>query len=94
VEYDRRSARSWRKCSRAFAWVSPSAKKWRQRVAELAAALRVKDYEGLNRKLGRKWAYELRETITMAEEEEWRKFLACVGEKRAGMNPLKYSAIC
>jgi hypothetical protein len=75
VEYDRRSARSWRKCSRVFAWVSPSAKKWRQRVGEMATALRVKEYEGLKRKLGRKWAYELRETITTAEEKEWRAFL-------------------
>jgi hypothetical protein len=75
VEQDRRSVRLWRKCSRVFAWVSPSAKKWQQRVGEIAAALRVKTYDGLKQKLGRKWAYELRETITMTEEKEWRDFL-------------------
>jgi hypothetical protein len=59
--------------------VSPSAKKWRQRVGEMAAALRVKNYDGLKERLGRKRAHELRETITTADEEEWRDFLVTFG---------------
>jgi hypothetical protein len=41
----------------------------------MAAALRVKNYDGLKQRLGRKWAHELRETITTSEEKEWREFL-------------------
>jgi hypothetical protein len=76
VEYDRRSVRSWRKCSRVFAWMSPSAKKWRQRVGEVTAALHVKNYDGLNQRLGGRWAHELRETITGTDDEEWREFIS------------------
>lgn len=70
-----RGSEVWSKCTRVFAWVSPWTKEWRQRVGEKAAALRVKDYDGLKRKLGRKWAYDLRETIPTVEEEEWREFV-------------------
>ena len=90
VEYDRRSVRSWRKCSRVFAWVSASAKKWRQRVGEVAAALHVKNYDGLKQRLGRKWAHDLREAITTAEEAAWEKFLGQVEEYRGSKEPFKY----
>lgn len=74
-EYDRRSARVWKRCSRIFAWVSPSAMKWQRRVGELGGALGLRDYLQLRQKLGRKWAYELRETIMTADENAWRDFL-------------------
>jgi hypothetical protein len=51
-------------------------------VGEVAAALRVKNFDGLKQRLGRKWAHELRETITTAEEE-WRKFIYLLPSKRA-----------
>jgi hypothetical protein len=44
-------------------------------VGELATALHVKDCDGPKRKLGQKWAYELRQTIRATEEKEWREFV-------------------
>ena len=87
VEYDRRSVRSWRKCSRVFAWVSPSAKRWRQRVGQVAAAVAVTDYNGLKRKLGRKWAYELRKIITATDEKDWKDFVEYLNKNRRKNNP-------
>jgi hypothetical protein len=37
--------------------------------------LGVEDTEGIRRKLGPKWAYRLRDTITTASEEDWQLVL-------------------
>jgi hypothetical protein len=58
-------------------------------VGEVATAVGVKDYDGLRRKLGRKWAYELRETIMKADDAEWRGFLEQSEGNRTRNNNLK-----
>ena len=76
VEFDRRAKWAWLCCTRVFAWNSPGAKAWRKRVGELGAALGVTDLDGIRRKLGPKWAYRLRETITLETDESWQLLLA------------------
>ena len=41
-------------------------------MGEVAAALGVEDLTRIGRKLGPKWAYRLRKTITLASEEDWQ----------------------
>ncbi|WP_069961034.1 rolling circle replication-associated protein [Lacunisphaera limnophila] len=72
VEFDRRNKIGWLACTRVFAWHSPKATTWRTRVGELGKALGVVDMDGIRRRLGPKWAYRLRESITMDSDEEWR----------------------
>ena len=76
VEFDRRAKIAWLCCTRVFAWHSPNAKAWRERVGELGAAMGVSDLDGIRRKLGHKWAYRLREAITLATDESWQLLLA------------------
>ena len=76
VEFDRRAKNAWLVCSRVFAWHSPGAITWRARVGELAAALSVENMEGIRRKLGRRWAYQLREAISLASPEDWTLLLS------------------
>ena len=45
---------------------------WRKRVGEVAAALGASDLAGIRRKLGSRWAYRLRDAITLASAEEWQ----------------------
>jgi hypothetical protein len=78
VECDRRAKQDWIACSRGFAWHSPGAVAWRARVGEVGAMLGVTDTEGICRKLGPKWAYRLRDTITTASEEDWQLVLHCL----------------
>jgi hypothetical protein len=75
VEFDRRAKTAWLCCTRVFAWHSPGAIAWRKRVGELAVALGVADMEGIRHKLGPKWAYRLREAITLAVEDDWQSLL-------------------
>lgn len=75
VEYDRRAKHAWLACSRGFAWHSAGARTWRARVGQVGAVLGVGDTEGILRKLGPKWAYRLRETITSAMEQDWQLVL-------------------
>ena len=75
VEFDRRAKNAWLACTRVFAWNSPGASAWRKRVGELGAALGVVDMAGIRRKFGSKWAYHLRETITLSSPEDWQSFL-------------------
>jgi hypothetical protein len=84
IEFDRRAKTAWLACSRVFAWHSPGAKAWRSRVAELASAIGVDDIEGIRKQLGRRWAYRLRESITLATEENWQAVLTAVGREFAG----------
>jgi len=63
----------------SFAWHSPGAIAWRKRVGELGAALGVPDMDGIRRKLGPKWAYRLREAITLAIEDDWQRVLQSLG---------------
>src|ERR1035437_1719500 len=71
VEYDRRAKVDWIARSRGFAWDSPGAVLWRSRVGEVGAVLGGQDTDGIKRKVGPKWAYRLRDTITSASEEDW-----------------------
>jgi hypothetical protein len=72
VEFDRRAKLAWLACTRVLAWHSLGAKAWRKRVGELGAALGVDDMAGIRRKIGAKWAYRLREAITLGTEEDWQ----------------------
>ncbi len=83
VEFDRRAKNTWLVCSRVFSWNTPGAKAWRARVGELGAALGVEDMEGIRRKLGRKWAYWMREKlITLSSAEDWAEMIAIVRYRR------------
>jgi hypothetical protein len=75
VEFDRRAKTAWLSCTRVFAWHSPGAIAWRKRVGELGATLGVADMDGIRRRLGPKWAYRLREAISLAVEEDWQSVL-------------------
>jgi hypothetical protein len=86
VEFDRRAKTAWLSCTRVFAWHSPGAIAWRKRVGELGAALDVADMDGIRLKLGPKWAYRLREAITLAAEDDWQ----CVLQSLA--SGLEYAA--
>jgi hypothetical protein len=71
VEFDRRAKTGWIACSRVFAWHSSGAIAWRRRVGEIGRALGVPDLAGIRLKLGRRWAYSLRENIALSSEEDW-----------------------
>lgn len=75
VEYDRKESRAWKRCASSFAWVSPGAKAWRIRVAELARAVGAATPADLVRKLGSRWAYHARPSIMMEPEHSWRTLL-------------------
>ena len=83
VEFDRRAKDAWLCCTRVFAWHSPGAKTWRARVGEIGAALGVADLDGIRRKLGPKWAYRLRESITLATPKDWQQLLGAFREMRS-----------
>ncbi len=76
VEFDRRAKLLWIACSRVFAWHSPNAKTWRKRVGEIGGVLGVEDMAGIRDKLGRRWAYYLRETITLSDDSAWSLVLS------------------
>jgi hypothetical protein len=90
VEFDRRAKNVWLACSRVFAWHSIGAKAWRDRVAQLASAVGANDIHGIRERLGARWAYHLRESITLALPDEWalvvdkfrRESLLCVDKKK------------
>jgi hypothetical protein len=71
VEFDRRAKTGWIACSRVFAWHSPGAIAWRRRVGEIGHALGVTELAGIRLKLGRRWAYSLRENIALSSQEDW-----------------------
>lgn len=81
VEFDRRAKDAWLSCTRVFAWHSPGAVAWRARVGELGRALGVADMGGIRRRLGPKWAYRLRESITLSSVEDWQLLLAVMAEQ-------------
>ena len=76
VEFDRRAKNEWVACSRQFAWHSPGAKIWRHRVGQLAGAIGADDMDGIRLRLGSKWAYRLRESITLADDGQWFAILS------------------
>jgi len=92
VECDRRAKHDWIACSRGFAWHSEGASAWRKRVGEVGAVLGVGDTAGICRKLGPKWAYRLRETITTASEEDWQLVLRCLAPNYEA-DPLRLALI-
>lgn len=75
VEFDRRNKIGWLACTRVFAWHSPGAIAWRKRVGDIGRALGVADMEGIRRILGVKWAYHLRESITLSDDDQWCVFI-------------------
>jgi len=84
VEFDRRNKIGWLACTRVFAWHSLGAIAWRKRVGELGAALGTADLDGIKRKLGSKWAYRIRESITLSTEEDWRLLLSVIAHQHLG----------
>jgi len=87
VEFDRRNKIGWLACTRIFAWHSPGAMAWRKRVGELGLTIGVIDMAGIRRKLGAKWAYHLRESITLATIEEWQLLLLVLADRILVNNP-------
>lgn len=88
VEFDRRAKDAWLACTRVFAWHSPGGVAWRTRVGEVAAAIGAVDLDAIRKKLGPKWAYRLREAITLANEEHWQAILASLqGDTLAAAKP-------
>ena len=80
VEFDRRAKDAWLTCTRVFAWHSLGAKAWRKRVGELASALGISTLDGLRRRLGRRWAYYLREALSLASHEDWCQLLGVLAQ--------------
>jgi hypothetical protein len=78
VEFDRRAKNEWLACTRIFSWKSPGAKMWRTRIGEVAAALGAVDTQGIRMKLGRSWAYRLRDAVTTNSDDEWRVTIAAI----------------
>lgn len=78
VEADRRNKLAWLACTRNFAWHSSGATARRQRVGELASALGITELSGIKVRLGKRWAYRMRESITLASRNEWSEMLACL----------------
>lgn len=69
VRYSTRTP--WRKAFVNFAWNSDGAKEWRALVAEVARELGVSDMPAMSRRVGKRWAYHLKNRIAemrMAEE--------------------------
>jgi len=85
VEFDRRKKIGWLACTRVFAWHSQGAVAWRKRVSELGVVLGVADMQGIGRKLGPKWAYRLREAITLASAEDWQLVLSVIAHRHLGL---------
>lgn len=75
-ETDRRSSAVWKRCGSRFSWASPGAALWRARVADVAFAtgcdIQSGDISQIKRKLGSRWAYQLRGAMMTAEAREWR----------------------
>jgi hypothetical protein len=80
VEFDRRAKFAWICCSRIFAWNSPGARAWRCRVRELAAALGLSSMDEIRRRLGAKWAYQLRDAIILSNDADWDLLLRVMGQ--------------
>lgn len=73
---DRRTSEQWKRCGRLFSWASPGATQWRKRCREIALAIGLQDTgdpKDLSRKLGPRWAFRLRGTITTGTDEEFRE---------------------
>jgi hypothetical protein len=75
VECDRRSSQEWKHCSRVFAWVSPGAKAFRERVAELARVVGAVEWPDLRRILGRRWAWRLKGSLVTGSDAEFADML-------------------
>lgn len=86
IETDRRNKSAWLACTRVFAWHSPGASAWRKRVAEVAAAVGASDLSSLRERLGSRWAYRLREAITLSSEVEWVLFLRVLAQSALGVS--------
>ena len=84
VEYDRIESKKWKGCASSFAWASPGAQVWRERVGEWAEACAAADFADLKRVGGPKWAYFLRTSIMSMNEWEWRQYLAVVALRSGG----------
>ena len=81
VEFDRRAKSAWIACTRVFAWNSPGARKWRFRLGELANVIGATEFKHLERLLGKRWAFRLRNTVILSDVVEWREFLQRMSER-------------
>lgn len=89
-ETDRRTSHQWKRCGSKFSWVSPGATQWRARVGQLAHAIGCDPFSGditqLKRKLGPRWAYQLRGAITTADQPEWVELLHVLAVKTGALS--------
>lgn len=61
----------------AFAWVTPRAQVWRQKLAVLAERARIKTYDGFQQRFGQRWAWQLRDAVAAVQLTFYRNcFLA------------------
>jgi hypothetical protein len=86
VEYDRKESRVWKRAGVRFGWVSPGAREWRSRCAELGAAAGARDSAELAEKLGPKWCYHARKDIMTAPLPRWLALLRYVAASN-GVTP-------
>ena len=72
-----------------FAWVSPKAKRFRERVAFLASVLGRREFDEIKRVLGRRWAYRLRRVIATGSDEELRAEVMALAAARVTSGRLR-----
>lgn len=95
-ETDRRTSEQWKRCGSKFSWVSPGARQWRRRCAELALALGLQDSgdsKDLTRILGPRWAYSLRGAMTTGSDEEFTEICSALGASYGGKRPGNFEVI-
>jgi len=73
-----------RHVSQNFAWVTPGAKLWRERVGEITHALGSDDMTIIKAKWGDRWAYNAREQICTADIYQWREFILHLATTEGG----------
>jgi hypothetical protein len=75
VEYSRRGASQWKTHHRQFSFTTSAAKVWRARVAAIANAVKAADLDELSARLGKRWAFKLRNEIINLPEVDFHDWL-------------------
>lgn len=88
-ETDRRTSKVWKRCGSKFSWFSPGSIAWRARVEQIAFAIgadiETGDLANIRRKLGTRWAYQLRGAILTADQDEWVEILHSLAHRTGAM---------
>jgi hypothetical protein len=79
VEYSRKHAGEWKKFGRQFSWFTPHAVQWRRRVRAIAKVVCARNLDELAIRLGKRWAYRLREQIINLDEVKFAEWVKNVG---------------